>query len=83
MSKKNVTIEANLKDTKEENVLRRRFFTLERIVAHLLKVMDMFLILTKKNSSPWPWIQSLPIKKMKTIRKKNKKKKKKKTLMGK
>jgi hypothetical protein len=82
MSNKNITIEANLIDTKEENILRRRFFTLEMIVARLKKVMYMFLILKKKNSSSWPWIQSLPIKKVKTIRKK-KENKKENTLMGK
>jgi hypothetical protein len=71
MSKKNTTKESNLIDTKEENILRGRVFTLKRIIVCLKKVMDMFLILTKKNSSSWPWIHSLPIKKMMTIRKKN------------
>jgi hypothetical protein len=51
MIKKNITIKENLIDTKEENILRRRVFTLERTIAHLKKVMDMFLILTKNNSS--------------------------------
>ena len=59
--KKNITTKANPINTKEENILRRRFFTIERKVAHLKKVMDIFLILTKNNSSSWPWIQSLLI----------------------
>jgi hypothetical protein len=41
------------------------------------------MILTKNNSSSWPWKQILSINKVNTIRKKNNKKKKKKTLMGK
>jgi hypothetical protein len=51
MIKKNITIKSNLIDIKEENILRRRFFTLERTITRLKKVMDMFMILTKKNSS--------------------------------
>jgi hypothetical protein len=51
MIKNNITIKANLIDTKEENILRRRLFTLDRIVARLKKVMDMFQILKKNNSS--------------------------------
>jgi hypothetical protein len=82
--KKNITIKANLINTKEEDILRRRVFTIERTITCLKKVMDMFMILAKKNSSSWPCIQSLLIWKMKTIIKKNQiKKKKKKTLMGK
>jgi hypothetical protein len=61
MMKKNITIKANPINTKEENILRRRVFTLERTVAHLKKVMDVFMILTKKNYFSWPWIQSLLI----------------------
>jgi hypothetical protein len=84
MSNKNITIQGNIIDTIEENILRRRVFTLESIVALLKKVIYMFMILTKNNYSSWPWIQSLLIMKVKTIRKKmKKKKKKKKTLMGK
>jgi hypothetical protein len=49
MLNKNITIEVNLINTKEENVIRRRVFTL--IVAFLKKVMDMFMILTKNNLS--------------------------------
>jgi hypothetical protein len=51
MSTNNITIEPNIIDTIEENILRRIDFTLERIVACLKKVMDLFLILTKKNFS--------------------------------
>jgi hypothetical protein len=54
MMNKSITLKSNPINTKEENILRRRAFTLERIVAHLKKLMDMFLILTKNNSSSWP-----------------------------
>jgi hypothetical protein len=78
MSNKNITIQENIIDTIEENILRRRVFTLESIVALLKKVMYMFMILTKNNYFSWPCIQSLLIMKVKTIIKKMKKKKKKK-----
>jgi hypothetical protein len=61
MLKKKITIEENLIHTKEENILRRRVFTLERTIAHMKKVMDMFLILKKKNSSSQIWIQIILI----------------------
>jgi hypothetical protein len=51
MMKKNIKIKSNHINTKEEDILGRRGFTLERTIAHLKKVMDMFLILTKNNSS--------------------------------
>jgi hypothetical protein len=51
MIKKIITIKENLIDTKEENILRIRVSTLERTINRLKKVMDMFLILTKNNSS--------------------------------
>jgi hypothetical protein len=54
MIKKNTTIKENLIDTKEENILRIRDFTLERTIACLKKVIDMFMILTKNNSSSYP-----------------------------
>lgn len=34
--------------TKEENILRRKYFNLERTISRLKKVMDMFMLLTKK-----------------------------------
>jgi hypothetical protein len=51
MMKKNITTKEIPINTKEENILRRRVFTLERIVACLKKVMDMFPRLKKKNYS--------------------------------
>jgi D-alanyl-D-alanine carboxypeptidase len=79
---KNITIKSNPINTKEENILRRRDFTLEMEIASLKKVMDMFLILTKKNSSSWPWIQSLLIQKMNQSKRKIKLRKRR-HLMGK
>jgi hypothetical protein len=35
MINKNITIKSNLIYTKEENIIRRGFFTLERTIAHL------------------------------------------------
>jgi hypothetical protein len=51
MIKKNITIKENFVNTKEENIPRRIVFTLERTISHLKKVMDMFLILKKNDSS--------------------------------
>jgi hypothetical protein len=51
MIKNNITIKTNLIGTKEENILRRRVSTLERTITCLKKVMDMFMILKKNNSS--------------------------------
>jgi hypothetical protein len=44
MMDKNITIKSNPINTKEENILRRRFFTLKRIVAHMKKVVDVYEI---------------------------------------
>jgi hypothetical protein len=51
---KNITVNTNIIDTKEENILRRRVSTLERTIVRLKKVMDIFMILIKKNSSSFP-----------------------------
>jgi hypothetical protein len=51
MTNNNIKIKENLIDTKEENILGIRVFTLEGTISHLKRVIDMFLILKKNNSS--------------------------------
>ena len=42
MRNKNIIIKSNIIDTKEENILIIRVSTVERTIARLKKVMDMF-----------------------------------------